>query len=159
MSMWWIDEPFLLGSSNPTDTDLERLRHEGFKVVVSLLDENEQAPRYDPGRAQAAGYVRHNISIRDFHAPSVSQLQKFIEFVQAVDSDAKVLVHCEGGSGRTGTMAAAYWIAKGLSPSQAIEKVRRARPGAVETDEQRGVLERFRRTWAAGRSGEAADSA
>lgn len=32
-----------------------RLRHDGFKLIVSLLDENEQSPRYVPGRALAMG--------------------------------------------------------------------------------------------------------
>lgn len=153
MSIWWIDEPFLLGSNNPTDADLEGLRHDGFKVVVSLLDENEQSPRYDPGRALVVGYMRHNIPVRDFHAPSPSQLQAFVDLVLSLGSDTKVLVHCQGGTGRTGTMAAAYWIAKGLSPLQAMDKVRRARPGAVETDEQREVLEIFGRTCGAGGTG------
>jgi protein-tyrosine phosphatase len=40
-------------------------------------------------------------------------------------------------------MAAAYWIAKGLSTANAIAKIRKMRPHAVETDEQRKVLEQF----------------
>jgi len=52
----------------------------------------------------------------------------------------KVLVHCQGGTGRTGTMAATYWVKKGLSASKAIEKVRKSRPGAVEIPEQEESL-------------------
>jgi protein-tyrosine phosphatase len=38
-------------------------------------------------------------------------------------------------------MAAAYWIGKGLSAKEAIEKIRRSRPNAVETKEQEESLE------------------
>lgn len=44
--MWWIDEPLVKGSSNPSDGDLERLRGQGFRFAVSLLEENEQLPLF-----------------------------------------------------------------------------------------------------------------
>lgn len=71
MDTWWIDKPHLLGSRNPTGADLERLTGDGFGVRVSLLCEEEQAPRYDIARATALGYVRHNIAVKDFCPPTV----------------------------------------------------------------------------------------
>jgi hypothetical protein len=35
MDVWWIDEPAVLGSCNPSTEALEALRLEGFKVVVA----------------------------------------------------------------------------------------------------------------------------
>ena len=58
---------------------------------------------------------------------------------QAV-AKGKVLVHCQGGHGRTGTMAAAYWINKGLTAEQAITKMRQINPLAIETKEQKESL-------------------
>ena len=55
-------------------------------------------------------------------------------------------MHCEGGSGRTGTMAAAYWIKKGLSAREAVDKVRESRPNAVETKEQEESLQELQKT-------------
>lgn len=143
MATWWIDEPRLLGSSHPSDADLHRLYAEGVRAIVCLLDETEQPPRYDVTEAARLGFARHCIPVRDFHAPSVAQLAQFVNLVAELAPDTKVLVHCEGGTGRTGTMAAAYWIAKGFSTADAIAKVREMRPHAVETDEQRKVLEQF----------------
>jgi atypical dual specificity phosphatase len=143
MATWWIDEPRILGSSHPSNADLRRLYGDGVRVIVCLLDETEQPARYDVAEAARLGYARHCIPVRDFHAPTVAQLGDFVKLVAAAAPDAKILVHCEGGLGRTGTMAAAYWISKGFSASDAIARVRKARPHAVESDEQRAVLQQF----------------
>jgi ADP-ribosyl-[dinitrogen reductase] hydrolase len=48
----------------------------------------------------------------------------------------KVVIHCLGGLGRTGTIAARLLVEFGASPAEAIKAVRTARPGAIETTEQ-----------------------
>src|SRR5512144_2815341 len=113
MDVWWIDEPRLLGSCNPTTRDLEKLRGEGFALIISLLEEDLQPPKYDPTRVESLGYARHNIPVMDFHPPQMAQLVEFVEFLQQQPKDVKAIVHCHAGIGRTGTFAAAYWIAKG----------------------------------------------
>jgi atypical dual specificity phosphatase len=145
MDTWWIDEPSVLGSENPSTEDLERLRARGFEVVISLLREHEQRPRYDVGRVLALGYVRHNIPVQDFHAPDLAQLEEFVDLIARLPPGAKVVVHCQAGIGRTGTFAAAYWITKGLPAGEAIQRIRHARQYAVETDEQVTALEEFAR--------------
>jgi len=145
MDAWWIDEPRLLGSCNPTTADLEKLRSEGFQMLISLLREDEQAPRYDARRLDSLGIVRHNIPVKDFHPPTPHQLATFVDLLEGQAADVKVVVHCQGGTGRTGTFAAAYWISKGLSASEAIAHIRKVRPHAVETKEQRAALEHFAR--------------
>ena len=54
----------------------------------------------------------------------------------------KVLLHCRAGRGRSGMVAAALLVAGGLSPTEAIAAVRRARPGAIETPEQEAWIAR-----------------
>jgi protein-tyrosine phosphatase len=143
MDTWWIDNPQLIGSRNPTLADLEQLRRDGFGVLVSLLQEKKQSPRYDVGRATTLGFERHNIPVKDFCPPTVEQLDQFVGLVAGLPPGAKTVVHCEGGTGRTGTFATAYWIAKGLTVSDAIDHVRKARPHAVETSEQEAALNDF----------------
>jgi atypical dual specificity phosphatase len=143
MDTWWIDKPHLLGSRNPASTDLEQLRGDGFGVLVSLLCEEEQAPRYDIAYATALGYVRHNITVKDFCPPTVEQLEQFVKLVDGLSPGTKTIVHCEGGTGRTGTFAAAYWVTKGMSVADALMYVRKVRPHAVETREQEEVLTEF----------------
>ena len=67
MDTWWIDNPHLLGSRNPTLADLEQLRRDGFEVLISLLKEDEQSPRYDVAQAAALGFrkIHRQLGIPD----------------------------------------------------------------------------------------------
>ena len=47
-----------------------------------------------------------------------------------------MLVHCAAGLGRTGMLAAMLLTELGVSPTDAIRRVRAARPGAIETEAQ-----------------------
>jgi len=47
-----------------------------------------------------------------------------------------VMVHCRGGFGRTGTVAARLLVERGLDPAAAMALVRHTRPGSIETSEQ-----------------------
>jgi atypical dual specificity phosphatase len=143
MSQWWIEEPILLGSSNPTERELEDLYRLGFRTIISLLDEDEQSPYYDIKEMEEKGFKRYSIPIRDFTAPTLADFKKFLDIVSDSLKQGKVLVHCQGGTGRTGTMAAAYWIKKGLSAKKAIAKTRKSRPGAIGSPEQEEALQGF----------------
>ncbi|NEQ44812.1 MAG: hypothetical protein F6K00_15115 [Leptolyngbya sp. SIOISBB] len=140
MSQWWIDKPCLLGIHNPTNRELEQLYSEGFSVLVSFLQAAEQRPCYDIPHIEAWGYKRYTIPVKDFAPPTLAQLEQFINLVNQTLPDAKMIIHCGGGSGRTGTFAAAYWVAKGMTAADAIKLVRQAQPHAVETIEQQGAV-------------------
>lgn len=143
MKPWWIDEHKLLGSSNPTIDQLIELHQEGFRNIISLLEEHEQHPNYDIMAAKVIGFKRHNIPLMDFHAPTLEKIQEFLEMVNQALNQGKILVHCQGGSGRTGTMGAAYWMSKGLTAEEAIKKVRQSNPKAIENHEQENSLHKF----------------
>jgi atypical dual specificity phosphatase len=116
-----------LGSENPTTAVLKQLRYDGFKVLISLLREDEQAPKYDLAVVKEIGFVRHNIPVKDFNPPTVEQLRDFISIVSDLDPQTKVIIHCQAGIGRTGTFAAAYWMTKGMTVDEAVALVRKVR--------------------------------
>lgn len=55
------------------------------------------------------------------------------ELLSMLKKGSDVLVHCRGGLGRAGTIAARLLIELGMPSEEAIGKVRAVRPGAIET--------------------------
>jgi protein-tyrosine phosphatase len=51
-------------------------------------------------------------------------------------SGGNVLVHCRGGLGRAGMIAARLLVEEGVPPETAMTAVRAARPRAIETPAQ-----------------------
>jgi atypical dual specificity phosphatase len=141
---WWIDEPLVMATSNPSDEDLAELHSQGFSVVFSFLDEQKQPPKYDKQSAVAAGWTMYSFPIGEGGVPSFDQLAEFITCVKALPRQVKILMHCESGLGRTAFMAAAYWIANGLTAEQAIARVRQAASDdGWKTPQRESVLRRY----------------
>ena len=133
---WWITAA-VAGGPNPSLADLRELRGDGFATLVCLLDQGE-APAYDPADARALGYDFHHLPIADFGAPSPAQFRAFLDLAER--SPGKLLVHCWGGLGRTGTMGAALYIGGGVTAAAAIAEIRTRRPGAIQSAVQQHAL-------------------
>jgi atypical dual specificity phosphatase len=133
---WWIDKPKLMGSHNPKQSEL---KIEGLTTIVSLIDPSEGRLRYNPA---IPGIKWVEIPVRDYQAPSIENLMQFLKVVN--EAPGTVLVHCEGGNGRTGTFGAAWLMRTGeMWATRAIETLRKENREAVETDDQKAVLIRF----------------
>lgn len=133
--------------------DLEVVRAWAPAAVVTLVQARELADLCgvpDLGeRIRAAGLAWHHLPIVDLHAPDAAFVRAWRDDVGVrlgalLRAGGRVLVHCRGGLGRAGTVAAMLAIDAGRAPDEAIVAVRRARPGAIEMPEQ----ERFVRRWA-----------
>jgi ADP-ribosyl-[dinitrogen reductase] hydrolase len=100
-----------------------------------------------PRRAVRAGLEVVRFPIGDFDVPP--DLTAFAVFVEAlaarVGQGRSLVLHCQAGLGRSGTVAASLLVRLGRPPQSAIQIVRRFRPGAVETLEQERFVARFAR--------------
>jgi protein-tyrosine phosphatase/nicotinamidase-related amidase len=99
-------------------------------------------------RARAHGLQVRSHPIRDQGAPDPAELRQTLAWLrEAVEAGGRVVVHCLGGLGRSGLVAATALIEAGLAPAEAIAVVRASRdPRAIESQEQ----EDFVRSWVRG---------
>jgi hypothetical protein len=139
------------------DEDLVRLRDfYRANVLVTLLEDFEMKRLGIPNlleRAARSGFETFWYPIADFSVPD--SLEHAAELVRAIlDRIATrrvVVVHCLGGLGRSGTIAACCLAARGAGPGEAIEIVRGARPGAVQNEAQEAFVGRFAGAWSLAR--------
>ena len=138
----WIDKPRLAALARPEAADdLKWLRKNGLDVLVSLTED-------PPARSWVndAGLMVIHVPVADLTAPTQEQFETCVEAIaKATDAGLGVAVHCAAGKGRTGAVLAAYFVAKGLSAAAGIDKVRKLRPGSVETPDQEEAVERYAR--------------
>lgn len=113
-------------------------------AVVTLMETDELA-RYGvaalPSAMTAAIPLWRHLPIVDLRAPGPEFERRWKEdgprLRAILRCGGRVLVHCRGGIGRTGTVAARLLVELGEMPEAAIDQVRAARdPRCVETSGQ-----------------------
>jgi len=131
-------------SRMPTASEIAEVA-KSFDAVVVLVEEFELPYNLDEWKKRGVE-VLHS-PVRDFSAPALNQLLEILRWIEErVREGKKVLIHCMGGLGRSGTVAVAWLMyAKGLPLREALGRVRMVRPGAVEIWEQMKVLKELER--------------
>ena len=141
------------GWSRDLETDLAAIREWGAEMVVTLVENHELVLLNVVTLPDAV--VRHGIRwmhlpIRDASVPDDSFEAQWrtagADLRRILRRGGLVLVHCRGGLGRAGTIAARLLVEFGMRPEAAIKTVRDARgPNAIETAEQEAYVRQCRR--------------
>ncbi|MGY3571029.1 cyclin-dependent kinase inhibitor 3 family protein [Vibrio paucivorans] len=119
------------------DASLAQLKEQGVEAIVTALDDSELASKAvaELGeKAQQQGMQWYQIEIEDDCAPGEAFQAKWNvaspALHQVVDNGGKVAMHCMGGSGRTGLLAAHLLLEKQWPLADIVSQVQALRPGA-----------------------------
>ena len=128
---WLIDDK-LAGSGMPTSvSEIDWILKQGVRSIVTMT-ENSLPESW----VKNVKYL--HVPTEDFSAPDMEQIDEAVEFIQnRLENNEPVMVHCAAGIGRTGTILACYLVKyKKLSAKDAIQKVRKERPGSIQSESQ-----------------------
>jgi len=130
--------------------DLAAIQHWGADIVISLMERFEYAEIGVGTLPKAFNDHFHlwlDLPIIDKTAPNATWMQQWrlirIIVAQALHEGRRILIHCKGGIGRTGTIAAMILHDLKIPMSSAVEQVRAVRKGAIETLQQEDFLEHY----------------
>lgn len=134
----WLLEGSLAGAQGPTNRrDLIFLKLHDVAAVIRMEEQTisgaalEMADLYEP--------------VPDFTAPRMDQIERMCYFIdQQIETwEHPVVVTCQAGIGRTGTVLACYLVHVGYTPENAIEFVRLQRPGSIQNQEQEDAVSKY----------------
>ena len=137
----------LPGRDGQLASDLEAIIAWSPDLIVSLVEpqelDNLQLESL-PGHLTIIARQWLNLPVPDYGIPAADApvAAVFKELAAAMQAGGGVLIHCHGGRGRSGMMAARLLSLAGMTPAEAVTTVRAARPGAIETAEQEAWVAR-----------------
>ncbi len=146
----WVIPDVLAGSAMPTSKDdLEWLvKKQKIEIIVTLTENNLSKT------IKQFADIKKEFQFKYFHIPTVDgtgffiyQFEKIIKiFNNSKNKNKKMLIHCEGGLGRTSTVLTAIWMYtynQGLKESIKDIKKEGIRPQAIFTIIQLQSLEEW----------------
>jgi protein-tyrosine phosphatase len=154
--IYWIETPGagrLAVSARPRGGDwladeVEGWRDAGVNVVVSLLtpeeiDDLDLTREGELVAAEGMRYLSLAIPDRDVPPSQADALRLVGKIVEEVGRGSNVLVHCRGGIGRSGLIAASALASFGVAPGECLRRISAVRGVEVpETEPQHHWFER-----------------
>jgi atypical dual specificity phosphatase len=130
----WLDERKVAGSAAPMlKDDLDFLWSQGIRALLRLAYSQADDFVLDRASIEGAGFHDLELPVRDFAAPTQSQIDEAMRFISSeLGQQRPVCVSCGAGCGRTGTILACYLVMQGHSAQGAVERVVQRRPCSEE---------------------------
>ncbi|XP_028845622.1 cyclin-dependent kinase inhibitor 3 [Denticeps clupeoides] len=137
-------------------TDVGELQNQGVEDIFVFCTRGELQRYRVPCLLEAytqRGLTVHHLPFPDGGTPELPQCCQILEELQAsLQASRRTVIHCYGGLGRSGLIAACLLLQLSVSmtPNKAIEILRELRgAGAIQTVKQYNFLHEFREQFAA----------
>ncbi len=136
------------GLEGKLSEDVALLAAAGVAAVVTTLTGEELTRLGIPTlgeEVEAAGMQWVHLPVQDKSLPDAEFEARWAEardgLTALMESGQRVSVHCRGGTGRTGLVAAKLLLESGADWQETLDRIREARPGALAADSQLGYLQ------------------
>ncbi|KFX98968.1 hypothetical protein V490_02017 [Pseudogymnoascus sp. VKM F-3557] len=150
---WLVPFKIAVMSTPRNERDIRALSSDsiGIRTVLTLTEEEPLGPSWFNAKIKNVF-----LPIRNYYPPSVEQMDIALRVLTDEES-LPVLIHCGGGKGRAGSIAACYMAACGfgkpdlkssdwqpaMSAQDSISKLRAIRPGSIETEHQEAFISKW----------------
>lgn len=128
----WLLNDKLAGSGMPTTLEeINWVKAQGVKSIVTMTE-------YGLPNSWVDGIQYLHVPTEDLTAPDIDKIDSTVDYIaERIKNGEPVMVHCAAGIGRTGTILASYLIKyQKMSAEDAIELVRKERPGSIQSTSQ-----------------------
>jgi protein-tyrosine phosphatase len=132
------------------DDSIEQLKSQGVTIIITALSSKELQEKGVgdlPNVIEKAGLRWVHAPIEDDVAPDKDFQTRWSQYSpmlhQAIADGEKIAMHCMGGSGRTGLLAAHLLLEKGWELREIITHVQALRPGAFTKRVQVEYIHKF----------------
>ncbi|EAR08072.1 tyrosine-protein phosphatase [Reinekea blandensis] len=122
---------------------LSRLKHTGASTLITMLSNEELDHLGVPDLGKVAadeGFHWVQLPIEDDCAPEAPFEQAFAQhgeaLLQRLTAGETLVIHCRGGTGRTGLMAAILLLNAGMDGAEVQSRIQSVRPKALTIDTQ-----------------------
>lgn len=129
--------------------DIKAIADWGAAAVVTLVEDHELVSLKVEGLGAAVARAHMDwlhAPIPDVGVPSAAFEASWVELGEGLRDRLRagfaIVIHCKGGLGRAGMIAARLLVELGVDAETAITRIRQARPGAIETSGQEAVVRR-----------------
>ncbi len=135
---------------SPIDEALADLKAAGADALVTVMPEGELADNNASNieqLCQEAGLVWFHLPVADDAAPGEDFESRWVEsqaeISRRLSEGQRIAIHCKGGSGRTGLIAASLLISQGLPLEAATQQVQALRPKALQHPVHQAWIKQF----------------
>ena len=119
-----------------SDDSFEKVAQWNADIIVTMITVEEFARDDFSAKITHATPQWIQAAVSDFGIPENDFGAVIDRLLAVLQTDGRILIHCKGGQGRSGMMAMRLLVEQGEPAIDALARIRRVRPNAVETIQQ-----------------------